>query len=89
MIANKKQKWTSLFALLVVGSLILSACATPTAEVKEVTREVEKVVTQIVKETVKETIMVEGTPQVVEKEVTKIIEKVVTATSEPAGFHQP
>jgi len=85
MIANKKQTWTRLFVLLIAGSLIISACATPTAEVKEVTREVEKVVTQIVKETVKETVVVEGTPQVVEKEVTKIIEKVITATPEPAA----
>jgi len=76
------KKWASLFALLVVTSLILAACATPTPEV------VEKVVTQVVKETVvqketvKETVIVEGTPQVVEKEITKVVEveKVVTPT---------
>lgn len=48
MFANKK--WASLFALLTIGSLILSACATPTPEIVageevEVTREVVKVVT--------------------------------------------
>jgi len=77
-----RNKWASLFALLGIASLILSACATPTPQV------IEKVVTQVVKETVvqketvKETIVVEGTPQVVEKEVTKIVEveKVVTPT---------
>jgi peptide/nickel transport system substrate-binding protein len=95
MFASKK--WASLFALLVVASLILSACATPTAEVIE--KVVEKVVTQVVKEvvketvvqieTVKETVIVEGTPEVIEREVTKVvevekeIEVVVTATPEP------
>jgi peptide/nickel transport system substrate-binding protein len=71
--------------VLVVASMLLSACATPTPEVieKVITKEVEKVVTQVVKETVKETVIVEGTPKVVEKEVTKIVEKVVTPT--PAG----
>lgn len=48
MFANKK--WASLFALLTIVSLILSACATPTPEIVageevEVTREVVKVVT--------------------------------------------
>ena len=79
MLANRhKKKWMGLFALLMVGSLILSACATPTPE--------EKIVTQVVKETVKETVIVEGTPKVVEKEVTKIVEveKVVTPTPAPA-----
>jgi len=54
--------------VLVVVTMLLSACATPTTEV------IEKVITKIVKETVKETVIVEGTPQVVEKEVTKIVE---------------
>jgi peptide/nickel transport system substrate-binding protein len=70
--------------ILIVASMLLSACATPTPEI------VEKVVTQVVKETVvqkevvKETVIVEGTPQVVEKEVTKIVEveKVVTPAPE-------
>ena len=79
MIGNKK--WTWLFALLMVVSLTLSACATPTPEVVE--KVVEKVVTQVVKETVKETVIVAGTPQVIEKEVTKVVEKVVVATPEP------
>jgi multiple sugar transport system substrate-binding protein len=45
---------------LLVATILLSACATPTAEV------IEKVVTQVVKETV----IIEGAPQVIEKEVT-------------------
>jgi len=71
-----KSKWASVFALLVIASMVLSACATPTPEV------IEKVVTQVVKETVKETVVVEGTPQVVEKEVTKVVEKEVTTVVE-------
>lgn len=76
---GKNGKWTILVALLVISSLLLSACGTP--EVVEV----EKVVTEVVKETVKETVIVQGTPQVVEKEVTSVVEveKVVTATPEP------
>jgi len=80
------KRLTVLANVLIVTSLLLSACATPTPEVieKVVTKEVEKVVTQVVtqvvKETVKETIIVEGTPQIVEKEVTKVVEKVVTPT---------
>ena len=75
----KHKHWSIVIGLLVVASMVLSACATPTPEV------IEKVVTQIIKETVKETVIVEGTPQVVEKEVTKIVEKVVTATPLPPG----
>ncbi len=83
MFANKK--WASLFALLAIAGLILSACATPTPKV------VEKIVTQVVKETVvqketvKETVIIEGTPHVVTKEITKVVEveKVVTPTPEP------
>jgi peptide/nickel transport system substrate-binding protein len=70
--------------ILIVASMLLSACATPTPEI------IKEVVTQVVKETVvqkeivKETVIVEGTPQVVEKEVTKVVEveKVVTPTPE-------
>ena len=77
-----RKKWAGLSALLLIVSLILSACATPTPEV------IEKVVTQVVKETVvqketvKETVIVEGTPHIVEKEITKVVEveKVVTPT---------
>jgi len=67
-----------LASILIVASVLLSACSTPTPEVK--------VVTQIVKEVVEQTVVVEGTPQVIEKEVTRVVEveKVVTATSEPA-----
>ena len=74
-----RKKMANLFALLVIGSLVLSACATPTPQV------IEKVVTQVVEKTVKETVIVEGTPQVVEKVVTEIVkeEVVVTATPEP------
>jgi peptide/nickel transport system substrate-binding protein len=67
-----------LASVLIVVSLMLSACgATP------------EVVTEVVKETVKETVIVEGTPQVVEKEVTKVVEVekqvevVVTPTPAP------
>jgi peptide/nickel transport system substrate-binding protein len=81
----KHKHWSIIMGLLVVVSMLLSACATPTPEV------IEKVVTQVVKETVvqketvKETVIIEGTPQVVEKEVTKVVEveKVVTATPVP------
>ena len=75
MSVSKNKKWASFFALLIVGSLILSACGpTPTPEV------IEKVVTQVVKETV----VVEATPQVVEKVVTTTPEPVAKWTG--AGF---
>jgi peptide/nickel transport system substrate-binding protein len=82
----KHKHWSTIIGLLVVASMLLSACATPTPEV------IEKVVTQVIKETVvqkevvKETVIIEGTPQLVEKEVTKVVEveKVVTATPTPA-----
>ena len=70
-----RKKWSSLFALLVIASMVLSACATPTPEViekvveKVVTQMVEKEVTKVVVETVKETVIVEGTPQVDEKDL--------------------
>jgi len=70
---SKKKVWVAL-SVLMVFSVLLAACATPTPEV------VEKLVTQIVKETVKETVIVEGTPQVVEKVVTEVVEKVVKET---------
>ena len=87
MVTSKK--WASLFALLIVVSLILSACATPTPEIreveKEVTKLVEKVVTEVVEVEKEVTKLVAGT-QIVETVVeTKIVEKevVVTATPEP------
>jgi len=81
------KKFRVLVVGLVIFTMLLSACATPTAEVVEkvVTQVVEKVVTQVVKETVKETVIVEGTPQIVEKEVTKLVEVVVTPTPKPAA----
>jgi ABC-type transport system substrate-binding protein len=78
-------KRVSMFlAVVVIGGLLLTACATPTPEVieKVVTKEVEKVVTQVVKEMVKETVIVEGTPQVVEKEVTRIVRETVVVEKE-------
>ncbi|MFZ5918220.1 MAG: ABC transporter substrate-binding protein [Chloroflexota bacterium] len=68
-------KYKSVWVALMVISLLLASCSTPTPEI------VEKIVTEIVKETV----IVEGTPQVIEKEITKVVEveKVVTATPEP------
>jgi len=84
------KRLTLIASILIIASMLLSACATPTPEVIE--KVVTQVVTQVVKETVKETVIVEGTPQVVEKEVTKVVEKevttvvekVITATPEPA-----
>ena len=58
--------------MLIVATMLLSACATPTPET------IKEIVTQIVKET----IIVAGTPQVVEKEVTKVVEKEVTKVVE-------
>ena len=68
MFSNKK--WISLFSLSVVAALILSACATPTPQIVEVTREIEKVVekTVEVEKVVEQTVEVE-----VEKEVTKVV----------------
>jgi len=64
--------------IVVMASMVLAACATPTPEV------IEKVVTQVVKETVKETVIVEGTPQVLEKEVTRIVEVEKEVTAAPS-----
>ncbi|MFZ5916449.1 MAG: ABC transporter substrate-binding protein [Chloroflexota bacterium] len=83
----EKKMWAVL-SVMVVLSMLLAACATPTAEV------IEKVVTQVIKETVKETVIVEGTPQVVEKVVTKevvvketvVVEKEVEAAPETKEF---
>jgi len=51
-----KKEWTTVFALLVVVSMVLSACATPTPEV------IEKVVTQLVEKEVTKEVMVTPTP---------------------------
>jgi len=70
----------SLLSLLIIASLVLTACgATPEPQVVE--RTVKETV--VVEQTVKETVIVEGTPQVVEKVVTEVVESVITATPEP------
>lgn len=74
-----KRKWALLAGLMVIATLVISACQPQTVVVEK-----EKIVTQVVKETVKETVVVEGTPKVVEKEVTKVVETVVTATPMPS-----
>ena len=83
------KKWASLFALMIVASLILSACATPTPQIiKETVKEtviVEKEVTKVVKEVVTEVVEIEkeitkivaGTPVVETVVETKIVEKEV------------
>jgi len=83
-----KNKWANLFALLVIASMVLSACATPTPEVIEkiVTQvvEVEKEVTKIVEgETIIETV-VETKVVEVEKEVQ--VEVTPTPLPEPVTF---
>jgi peptide/nickel transport system substrate-binding protein len=87
-----KNRLFLLTSLLVVASMVISACAGETVEVTRVVKEtvVEKeTVQQTVIETVvqKETVIVEGTPEVQEvevtKEVVKEVEVVVTATSPP------
>ena len=62
-----------LATILIVLSMLLSACSQQAPEV------VEKEVTSIVVETVKETVIVEGEAQVVEKEVTRVVEVTVEA----------
>jgi peptide/nickel transport system substrate-binding protein len=71
-----KHRWFIVVALVLVVSMLLSACATPTPQVVE--KEVKVVETQVVEKEVK---VVET--QVVEKEVEKIVEKVVTPTPAP------
>ena len=70
------KKWSVAFGIIVILSMVLSACAAPTPQV------VEKVVTQIV--TQKEEVKVVQT-QVVEKAVEKVVEKMITATPPPAA----
>jgi glucose/mannose transport system substrate-binding protein len=67
------KKLLTFFSMILVLSFILSACATPTAEIKEVVKEIVKTVV------VTEVKIVAGTPEV--KEVIK--EVVITATPEP------
>jgi multiple sugar transport system substrate-binding protein len=54
-----KKSLSVILGLLVVTSMVLSACATPEVIEKVVTKEVEKVVTQEVEKVVKETVVVE------------------------------
>ncbi len=83
-----RKKWTSLFALIVVVSM-LSACATPTPETIYET----VIETKIVKEEVEVTKIVAGTPIVETVIETKVIkeevEVVVTATPEPEPTKPP
>ena len=74
----KRVKTSSVLGLLLIATLILSACG-PTPEPQVI----EKVVTKEVEKTVVETVEVEvekEVTRVVEKEVEKIVERVVTAT---------
>ena len=78
-----RRKWTSLFALVIIASMVLTACAPPTPEIIEKEVVVEKPVVQTViveKEVVVEKPVVQTV--VVEKEV--VVEKVVVATPPPA-----
>ncbi len=67
MFTSKKS--AAFIAMVMVVSLILTACG-PTPE------------PQVIEKTVIETVVVEGTPQVVEKVVTEVVEKVVTEVVE-------
>jgi peptide/nickel transport system substrate-binding protein len=71
----KHKKVANLFALLVIASMMLSACGTPEV--------VEKVVTQVVQVEKEVTRVVEGTPIVETVVETKIVEVVPTAAPEP------
>jgi peptide/nickel transport system substrate-binding protein len=76
-----RKKWTSLFALVMIVSMVLSACAAPTPQIVETEKVVEKPVVQTVvveKEKVIEKPVVETV--VVEKEVPVEVEKVVKET---------
>jgi peptide/nickel transport system substrate-binding protein len=79
MFTNKQRKWANLFALLVIASMLLSACATPTPQVIEKLVTVEKEVTKIV----------EGTPIVETVIETRIVEVVPTEEPEPTEAPPP
>jgi peptide/nickel transport system substrate-binding protein len=81
MFTNKQKKWANLFALLVVASMVLSACATPTPEV------IERVITQEVPVEREVTRIVAGTPIIETVIETKIVE--VVPTAEPTGPSVP
>jgi ABC-type transport system substrate-binding protein len=78
------KKLSVVLGVLVILSMILTACATPTPQV------VEKVVTQVVKEEVQviQTQVVE-TVKEVEKVVTKEVEKIVETTAEDFSTPHP
>lgn len=72
------KKWSVVIGLVVVASMILSACATPTPQV------VTQVVTQVVEKQVVQTQVVEKVQtQIVEKEVQKEVQVVATPTAMP------
>ena len=66
------KKWSVVLGVLVVASMLLTACPAPAPQV------VEKVVTQVVEKQVE---VVQT--QIVEKVVEKPVEKIVVATAEP------
>ena len=75
-----RKKWTSLFALVIIASMVLSACAAPTPEIIEKEVVVEKKVIETVvveKEVPVEKVVKETVEVVVEKEV------IVEVTPEP------
>ena len=64
------KKWSMMLAILVVSSMLLTACPAPQPQIQE--KVVEKVVTQVVEK-----------EKVVEKPVEKVVEVVVTAVPTP------
>ena len=64
------KKWSMMLAILVVSSMLLTACPAPQPQIQE--KVVEKVVTQVVEK-----------EKVVEKPVEKVVEVVVTAEPTP------
>ena len=72
------KKWSVMIGILVVASMLLTACPAPTPQV------VEKVVTQVVEKQVVQTQVVEKVQtQVVEKQVTQQVQVVATPTAAP------
>jgi peptide/nickel transport system substrate-binding protein len=89
---RKKRVLWSILALLMIASVLASACGQNTVEVTRVVTEKETVVQkETVVETVMETVIVEGTPEVIEKEATRVVEVekpvevVITATPDPSA----
>ena len=64
------KKWSMMLAILVISSMLLTACPAPQPQIQE--KVVEKVVTQVVEK-----------EKVVEKPVEKVVEVVVTAVPTP------